>query len=108
MEKRRFPRLNTALPVGFQVSCPESGEKWSGEGILRNISMGGLYFTCQEPLPLEVGHIRDFTFDTATPPRASPPEVELTLRGRVMRVEQPGLEAAPFGVALQFVHPLMR
>jgi hypothetical protein len=94
--------------VGFQVSCPTSGEKWSGAGILRNISMGGLYFTSAEPLPLEVGHIRDFTFDTTDSPPARPPEMELTLRGRVMRIERPGLEAGPFGVALQFVHPLMQ
>jgi hypothetical protein len=107
MEKRRFPRLKTSLPIGYHVSCPESGELWSGQGLLKNISIGGIYFTCEEPLPLKVGHIRDFVFDPAMPPRVDY-DANLALRGKVVRIEKPGLESAPFGIAVQFVHPLMR
>ncbi len=107
MEKRQFPRLNTTLPIMYHVRHPDSGERWSGQGLLRNISIGGLYFTCEAPPPLEVGYIRDFNFDTTMPPKVNY-NANLTLRGKVVRIEQPGLESAPFGIAVQFVHPLMR
>jgi len=106
MEKRRFPRLKTSLPAMYHVRNPKSGEIWSGQGLLKNISIGGLYFTCEAPPPLEVGHIRDFNFDISMPPREDY-DPELTLRGRVVRIEQPGLESAPVGIAVEFVHPLM-
>jgi len=107
MERRRFPRLNTSLRIRYHVCHPESEEIWSGQGLLKNISIGGLYFTSEVPLPLEVGHIRDFNFDISKPPREDY-DLDLTLRGRVVRIEQPGLESAPVGIAVQFVHPLMR
>ena len=110
MEKRRFPRFNTSLPAMYHVRNPKSGEIWSGQGLLKNISIGGIYFTSEAPLPLEVGQIRDFDFDfdfdTPTPPRVDC-YADLTLRGRVVRIEQPGLESARFGIAVQLVHPLM-
>jgi len=107
MERRRFPRLNTSLPIAYHVCNPESGEMWLGQGLLKNISIGGLYFTCEARPPIEVGHIRDFDFDTTMPPGVDC-DADLALRGRVVRIEQPGLESAPFGIAVQFVHPLMR
>ena len=108
MEKRRFPRFKTSLPATYHVRNPKSGETWSGQGLLKNISIGGLYFTSEAPPPLEVGHIRDFDFDFDTPiPARVDFEADLALRGRVVRIEQPGLEFAPFGIAVEFVHPLM-
>ncbi len=107
MERRLFPRLNVSLKIGCLLCNPESGEKWAGEGLLKNISMGGLYFTCEELPSLEVGHIRDFNFGTSMPP-GEDYDSSLALRGKVVRIEQPGLGSAPFGIAVQFVHPLMR
>ncbi len=101
MERRRFPRLNTSLRMLYHVCYPESGEIWSGQGLLKNISLGGLYFTSEAPLPLEVGHIRDFHFDITVPPRGDYDSNE-ALRGRVVRVEEPGLKSASLGIALQF------
>ena len=106
MEKRRFPRLKTSLIILYHVRNPESGERCSGHGLLKNISIGGLYFTSEAPPPLEVGHIRDFNFDISMPPREDY-DPDLTLRGKVVRIEQPGLESAPFGIAVQFVYSLM-
>ena len=80
---------------------------WLGQGLLKNISIGGLYFTCEARPPIEVGHIRDFDFDINVPPRGDN-DPDLTLRGVVVRIEQPGLESAPFGIAVQFVYSLMR
>ena len=105
-EMRQHPRLYAPAPLSYQVSEPESEESWQGEGILKNISFGGVYFTCETTLPLEGGQIRNFVIVTAAPREHLSQASRLTARGIVVRVERPAPNGAAFGIAIKFLSPL--
>ena len=63
-EKRQFGRVNIAEPKICQVHLPQSQELWENQVVILNISLGGIYFASDKPLPLEKGDIRYLTFDT--------------------------------------------
>jgi hypothetical protein len=105
-EKRRHPRLYAALPLKCQLSRPESAQAWEVAGTLKNISFGGVYFTCDDPLPLELGQIRNFSLNSATPGDQGRRPWRLNARGRVVRVERPAPDQGAPGIAVQFLTPL--
>ena len=103
---RRHPRLYAALAMKCQVSLLESERSWDGAGTLKNISFGGVYFTCDDPLPLEVGQIRNFSLNPATPGDKLRQLSRLSARGLVVRVERPAPDQAALGIAVKFLTPL--
>ena len=105
-EMRQHERLYAHIPLNYQVSEPESAESWQGEGILKNISFGGVYFTCETPMPLEPGQIRNFIIVTAEPRDQLSQASRLTALGVVVRVERPGPNDASCGIAIKFLSPL--
>jgi len=62
MENRRHPRLHLRLPIRFIVEQPETRDSQTGEGMLKDISYGGILFQVEPPLPVQPGHIREFSF----------------------------------------------
>ncbi|MCX5892667.1 MAG: PilZ domain-containing protein [Deltaproteobacteria bacterium] len=105
-ELRRHPRLYAPIPLKYQVSHVESGESWSGEGTLQNISLGGVYFTCKTPLPIEPSQIHNFSIATAASPDKLDKATRLSARGLVVRVERPTPGEAACGIAVKFLTPL--
>lgn len=105
-EMRQHARLSAPIPLSYQVSKLESEETWQGEGLLKDISFGGVYFTCETPLPLERGQIRNFVIVTAAPREHLSQASRLTARGMVVRVERPAPNGATFGIAIKFLSPL--
>ena len=106
LEMRLYPRLYARMPLRYQVSLPGRAETRSGEGILKNLSFGGVYFTCDEALPLEPGQVGDFSLAAAAPGDRRLPGSHLSARGLVVRKEQPAPETGACGIAVQFLSPL--
>ncbi len=105
-EKRRHPRLHAVMAVEYQVSRLTAREFWQGPGAVRNLSFGGIYFTCKDPLPLRTGQIHQFKFSAAAPGGPPRPDEHLSARGLVLRVEHRVGEAAACGIAVKFLTPL--
>jgi hypothetical protein len=103
MERRRFPRLYLSLPMQYHVFLPESEESVAGQGVLKNISLGGIFFQCEAPAALKKGRIVDFTL-TALPYNSDFPMTgHLRAQGLVVRVEPPPQESSYSGVAVEFL-----
>lgn len=103
MEKRKYPRLDVNLPMGYLIHSPDSGKSSAGMGVLKNISQGGMFFKCPPPLPIDEGDIRDFTIDTIPIMRHIS---RLKALGKVMRIEPPEENYFDFGIAVQFLSDL--
>jgi hypothetical protein len=100
MDRRQFPRMITNLPIGYQVQLKDDPEPASGQGLLENISQGGMYFSSSPPPWLFKGDLGNFTLHTA--PDAPFPS-RLTAWGKVVRIEPLARPAAAFGIAVQFL-----
>lgn len=105
-EIRRHPRLYATPALECRVSLLASAKSWDGTGILKNISLGGVYFTCADPLPLELGQIRNFRLNPATPGDKLRQVSRLSARGLVVRIDRPGPDQAALGIAVKFLSPL--
>ena len=108
MDKRRHPRLHLQLPIRFIVAQPETRDSHDGEGILKDISYGGILFTVEPPLPVEPGHIREFSF-FLTPENAGQRDLaHLHAQGLVLRIDHPDPNSSAYGVAVQFLSALTK
>jgi len=100
MEKRRFPRMATNLPIGYQVHLQDSVESSTGKGVLENISQGGMYFSCYPPPWLFKGDIGNFIINTTSVARYPS---RFKALGKVVRIEPLVRQSADFGIAVQFL-----
>jgi anti-sigma28 factor (negative regulator of flagellin synthesis) len=99
-ERRRFGRINIFEPRRCHIHLPQSPELWTDQGILVNISLGGLYFVCDRQPPLEKDDIHYLTFDA---PYADSENHYLGFHGLVVRTEHRQLHLSKFGVALKII-----
>ena len=107
MDMRLYPRMYTSLPMKYQVGLLESTETWDGEGILKNISSGGAYFTCDAHLPLEAGDVGNFRFTATYPSHLNRQQKSLFKAvGVVVRVDKPADDHAACGFAVKFITQL--
>jgi c-di-GMP-binding flagellar brake protein YcgR len=100
MEKRRFPRMVTKLRMRYEIHWQDSEESTTGQGILENISQGGMYFRCGPPRRLAAGDRGDFIINTTQVARYTS---RVKARGQVVRIEPPEKNAAACGIAVQFL-----
>jgi hypothetical protein len=106
MENRRHPRLHLQLPIRFIVEQPETRDSQSGQGMLKDISYGGILFQVEPPLPVQPGHIREFSF-FLTPENAKQRDpAHLHAQGLVLRIDPPHPNSSAYGVAVQFLSAL--
>jgi anti-sigma28 factor (negative regulator of flagellin synthesis) len=99
-ERRRFGRIHIFEPRRCHIHLPNSQELWTDQGILVNISLGGIFFVCDRQPPLEVDDICYLTFDN---PYADPKDHYLGLHALVVRTEQVQLHLSQFAVALRII-----
>ncbi len=99
-ERRQFGRINIAEPRICHVHLPQSQELWTDQGILVNISLGGIYFVCDKQPPLEIDDIRYLTLDTAY---SDPENHHLGFQVLVVRTEHRQLETHQFAVELRII-----
>jgi len=99
-ERRRFGRIHIAEPRVCHIHLPQSQELWTDQGILVNISLGGIYFVYDRQPPLEKDDIRYLTFDTPHPDRGN---YRFGFHVLVVRSEQRQVDHSQFAVALRIV-----
>jgi c-di-GMP-binding flagellar brake protein YcgR len=108
MNKRKHPRLPKSLPMEYQVGPKKSAKSPQGQGVVGNISLGGMFFKCAGPLKLESGQTLEFTVAMACNPAAPGPHETSFFKGQgtVVRIEPPEEGSPFFGIAVQFSQPL--
>ena len=99
-ERRRFGRIKIAEPRICHIHLPQSKELWTDQGILMNISLGGIYLLCDKQPPLEKDDIRYLSLDTPYP---DPGNYHLGFQVLVVRTEHRQLEPHQFAVALRII-----
>jgi hypothetical protein len=108
MDKRRHPRLHLQLPIRFIVAQPERRECQDGEGILKDISYGGILFQVEPPLPVEPGQIREFSFFLTPENVKQCDPAHFHAQGLVLRIDPPDPNSSAYGVAVQFLSALTK
>jgi c-di-GMP-binding flagellar brake protein YcgR len=86
-ERRRYNRLVLALPVRYQVVSGDTAGKPQGQGLLKNISLGGIYFECPPPVNIKPGEILQFTIAASLPALDIFGTSQLKARGEVLRLD---------------------
>ena len=108
MDKRQHPRLHLQLPIRFIVAQPERRDCQDGEGMLKDISCGGILFQVEPPLPVEPGQVREFSF-FLSPERGEERDlVHFHAQGLVLRIDPPDPTSSAYGVAVQFLSALTK
>jgi hypothetical protein len=102
-ERRRFQRLLVTLPVEYSAFHPESGEFLQGQGVLKDFSLGGVFFRSIDPVPLQPGHTLTLTIFTPLAPLSRQDSSHIQARAEVVRLEEPSLDSAYHGVAVSFL-----
>jgi PilZ domain len=105
MERRHHPRLNIGLRMKYQVALLESDEVWGGEGSLRSISPDGVYFSCDDHLPLDPGQRIKFTITALELCQGLNQASCFMATGLVVRVERPTTERCG-AISVKFLSPL--
>jgi len=108
MDKRRHPRLNISLPIWFVVEQPETRDSQSGQGMLKNISYGGILFRVEPPLPVQPGQVREFSFYLIPEKTKERDLTHLHAQGMVLRIEPPDPNSSTYEVAVQFLSALTK
>ncbi len=99
-EKRQFRRVSISEPQICQIHVPQSPKLWVNQGIIRNISLGGIFFVCDKELPIEKEDIRDLILDVLYNEHKL---YRLTLQGLIVRTEKGLLDPSQFAVAFKFL-----
>ena len=108
MDNRRHPRLHLQLPIRFIVSQPETRDCEDGEGILTNISYGGILFQVEPPLPVQPGQVREFSFFLTPENDQQRDLAHFHAQGLVLRIDPPDPNSSAYGVAVQFLSELTK
>ena len=109
MDQRKHPRLPKCLPLEFKVGQAKAAKSPKTQGVVGNISLGGMYFQCTEPPKLASGQILEFTVAMSVDPLATDHHHEVSYfkgTGSVVRVEPPKTGSPFFGIAVEFSQPL--
>ena len=105
-DKRRHNRLMLTLPVRFYEISGEAGEEPLGLGVLKNISLGGLYFECPPPVNIKPGQVLQFTIAASLPTLDILGTSHLEATGEVLRLDHLLGAGRACGVAVRFLEEL--
>ncbi len=96
-EKRQFGRIKISEPTICQVYLPQSRKFRTYQGLIKTISLGGIYFVCDEKLPLEKDDVRHLIFNVIYNYQKI---YRLKLHALVIRTDNGG---SKFAVAVKFL-----
>ena len=96
-EKRQFERIEIPESTICKIYVPQSQKLWENQGKIKNISLGGIYFACDEKPPLEKNDIQHLILDALYNDQKL---YRLEFYGLVVRTEN---IISQFGVALKFI-----
>jgi len=103
-ERRFFNRLVVSLPVKYSV--PGKGEEHGGLGVLKNISLSGLYFESPAPVNLKLGQLLEVRIAASLPSLNVNSTSHLEVRGEVVRLVKPTRSNTSWGIAIRFLDEL--
>jgi c-di-GMP-binding flagellar brake protein YcgR len=105
-ERRRFNRITVTLPVAYHTRLPDTDAPFQGQGLLRDISLGGTYFHVDPGSYFQPGQILSLTVSA---PLLYLEDTDLSLlqaTGEVIRFDPPTQNRPQAGVALNFLGDL--
>lgn len=105
-EKRRHNRLVLTLPIKYHDADAPLGEGSQGLGVLKNISLGGLYFECPPPVDFKQGQILQLSIAASLPSLDVLGTSHLATRGEILRLDKPLRAGQACGVAVRFLEEL--
>jgi len=106
LERRRFSRIKVALPVEYHTRLPDTDAPFQGQGVLRDISLGGTYFHVDTDISFQPGQILSLTVSATLPYLENTDVSHLQATGEVIRFDPPGPNRPQAGVALNFLGEL--
>jgi hypothetical protein len=105
-ERRRFNRITVTLPVAFDTRRPDTDAPFQGQGLLRDISLGGTYFHVDPGTSFKPGQILSLTVSAPLLYLEDPGLSCLQATGEVIRFDPPTPNRPQAGVALNFLGSL--
>jgi c-di-GMP-binding flagellar brake protein YcgR len=106
LERRRFSRIMVSLPVAYHTRQPDTDAPIQGQGVLRDISLGGTYFHVDPGTSFQPGQILCLTVSVPLPYLEDPDISHLQATGEVVRFDLPAPNRPQAGVALNFLGSL--
>jgi hypothetical protein len=103
LERRRFNRIMVSLPVEYRTRLPDTDTPFQGQGVLRDISLGGTYFHVDPDIYFQPGQILSLTIFAPLPYLENSSISHLQATGEVVRFEPQGPDRPQAGVALNFL-----
>jgi hypothetical protein len=85
----------------------EQGQEECSLGVLKNISLGGLYFECPWPVDVAAGQILNLSIAATLPSLDLQDTSYLSARGEVLRLDQPAASGRNCGIAVRFLDELI-
>ena len=106
LERRRFSRIMVSLPVAFHTRHPLTDAPFQGQGILRDISLGGTYFHVDPSTSFQPGQILSLTIAAPLLYLEDTDLTHLQATAKVVRFDPPNPNRPQAGVALNFLGSL--
>ncbi len=106
LERRRFSRIIVSLPVIFHTRLPDTDAPFQGQGVLRDISLGGSYFHVDPSISFQPGQILSLTVNAPLFYLEDPDLTHLQATAEVVRFDPPTPQRPLAGVALNFLGDL--
>ncbi|MDO9531279.1 MAG: PilZ domain-containing protein [Deltaproteobacteria bacterium] len=103
LERRRFNRITVTLPVAYHTRHPDTDAPFQGEGVLRDISLGGTYFHVDSDASFQPGQILSLTVSAPLLYLEDTDLSHLQATGKVIRFDPPTPNRPQAGVALNFL-----
>jgi c-di-GMP-binding flagellar brake protein YcgR len=103
LERRRFSRIMVTLPVEYHTRLPDTDTPFQGQGVLRDISLGGTYFHVDSDTSFQPGQIISLTVAASLPYLEDTEFSHLQATGEVVRFDPPEPGRPQAGVALHFL-----
>jgi c-di-GMP-binding flagellar brake protein YcgR len=103
IERRRFNRIKVSLPVEYHTRLPDTDAPFQGQGVLRDISLGGTYFHVDPDTYFQPGQILSLTVSAPLPYLDDTDISHLQATGEVIRFDPPAPNRPQAGVALNFL-----
>ena len=103
LERRQFNRIIVSLPVAFHARRPDTDAPFRGQGVLRDISLSGIYFHIDPSTSFQPGQILSLTVTAPLPYLEDSDIGHLQATGEVVRFDPPTPNHPQAGVALNFL-----
>jgi c-di-GMP-binding flagellar brake protein YcgR len=103
LERRRFTRITVTLPVAYDTRLPDTDAPFQGQGVLRDISLGGTYFHVDSGISFQPGQILSLTVSAPLLYLEDTDTSHLQATGKVIRFDPPAPNRPQAGVALNFL-----